>query len=406
MTKNKIERIEKIEKIYEVTSKIVVYGAGRVSHELILYLFNHLFDIKKICCILVSDEKNNPSNIQGIPVYAEKKFRELKIKDVSIIVAAFEKNSRLIYHDLSHKGYKNIAIICDTLYEELCWRNRYFYDEHLLEEQYEFALKEWYKNITGLSLNLENPVTYNEKIQWIKLYGITPLMTELTDKYQVREWIKNKIGEQYLVTSFGVWSDFKSIDLEKLPDKFVLKCTHGCAWNEIVKNKKNWNPRNAKEKFDNWININYAFRGGLQLQYKNIVPRIIAEQYLENENGELFDYKFWCFNGKVEFIMFLSERTKNLRMNNYNKEWELLPFTYNYSNSEKRIKRPEKLEEMISLAEKLAKGFPHVRVDLYLLNDGTIKFGEMTFTSCNGTCRWSNEAINKHLGKLINCCVV
>lgn len=403
MIENKINKIEKIKQIYETASKIMIYGAGRVSKELILYLSNNAFDLKKIGYVLVSSKKNNPEDIQGIPVYLEKDIRQEVKKNVLVIIAAFEKTSKYIYDDLLRSGYNDVTIICDRVYEELRWKNRYFYNEHLSENQYEFELKKWYQNATGLELDLENPVTYNEKIQWIKLHGITPLMTKLTDKYEVRGWIKKKIGEKYLVPLLGEWDDFENIKIDMLPNEFILKCTHGCAWNEIVRNKKYWDLQATKRKFDKWLNTNYAFLGGLQLQYKNIIPRIVAEQYLENEDGDLFDYKFWCFDGKVEFAMFLSNRRKGLCMNNYDKNWELLPFTYNYPNSRKVIKRPEKLEEMIKLAEKLAEGFPHVRVDLYLLNDGTIKFGEMTFTSCSGICRWSDESINKHLGNLINC---
>ncbi len=404
MIENRIKKIEEIEKFYQAASNIIIFGAGRMSKELILYLSVNAFNLKKISYILVSSKKNNPDNIQGIPVLSKQDIKEEMKKNILILIATFENISELIYYDFLQCGYYNIVRICDSLYEKLCWENLYHYNAHLSMNQYETALKEWYQNVTGFKLDLEKPMSYNEKIQWIKLHGITPIMVKLTDKYEVRRWVKNKIGEEYLIPLLGVWNNFEEIKIDMLPNEFALKCTHGCAWNEIVKDKKKWDSKAAKKKFDKWMKINYAFRGGLQLQYKDIIPRIIAEEYLENEDGDLFDYKFWCFEGKVEFIMFLSERNKGLRMNNYDNEWNLLPFTYNYSNSNKKIKRPEKLDEMIKLAEKLSEGFSHVRVDLYFLNDGTIKFGEMTFTSCNGICKWSNENINNYLGSLIKCC--
>ena len=136
-------------------------------------------------------------------------------------------------------------------------------------------------------------------------------------------------------------------------------------------------------------------------QYKDVPLKIIAEKYLENENGDLFDYKFWCFGGKVKFIMFLSNRAHGLLMDNYDLDWNLLPFTYNYPNSGHKIEKPDNLDEMIALAEKLAAGFSHLRVDFYRLNDGSIKFGEFTFTSFGGVCDWHPKEMDEILGKLI-----
>ena len=149
------------------------------------------------------------------------------------------------------------------------------------------------------------------------------------------------------------------------------------------------------------MKINYAFIGGLELQYEEIKPRIIAEEYVENEDNELFDYKFWCFNGNVEFVMFLSQRNDELKMDNFDCDWNKLSFTYDYEQSGNDIPRPSKLDEMLDIAKKLSRGFPHVRVDLYLLNNGDIKFGEMTFTSDSGICNWSDEKVNYKLGNLI-----
>lgn len=280
-----------------------------------------------------------------------------------------------------------------------------YYDEILKPSQYKRELKVWYYLIMREKLDLKNPVTYTQKIQYFKLYGVSPYITMLADKVAVRKWVEGKIGQEYLTACLGVWKSFDDIDFDKLSNRFILKCNHGAGYNEVIQNKEQIDRRELKEKFDRWMRINYAYIGGLELQYKDIRPQIIAEEYLENlEGGDLFDYKFWCFGGKVEFIMFLSGRNKKLCMNNYDKEWNLLPFTYGgHENSEKVIERPKELDKMIELAEILADGFPHVRVDLYLLNDGTIKFGEMTFTSFSGVMRWSDKNINFRLGELIDC---
>ena len=451
--------------IFSGTDNVIIFGAGRVGYALLQYIAhinNMLLD--NVYCIMVSDKKYNPDNILGIPV-CQKDAVGAK-KDAGVVIATFENAHSSILGELSQYEYRQVHAISNLLYAELrkcskdlsvdiiqntqwnkcaleriekkinflddkltnklinninrlnanivainqrtyrieaCIRNGVrTYEEILSVSEYEKELKRWYKEKTGEVLDLDNPQTYNEKIQWIKLYGVTPLMITLTDKYAVREWIKQKIGEEYLVPLLGVWDRFEDIDFQQLPQKFVLKCNHGCGWNIIVKDKSQINYMDMRRKIERWLNTNYAYCGGFQLQYKDICPKIIAEEYIENNNGDLYDYKFWCFAGKVQFIMFLSERQKWLRMNNYDKNWNLLPFTYDYPNCEKEIPRPENLDKMIQIAEELAQGFPHVRVDLYRLNDGIIKFGEMTFTSCNGVCNWSDEDINYRLGTLIN----
>lgn len=301
-----------------------------------------------------------------------------------------EYNMLKKYYNLRH------CIVCKIYKTE-------YYDETLKSSQYKHELKTWYYIVTRQKLNLKNPITYNEKIQWFKLYGVSPYITMLCDKVAVRSWIGKTIGEQYLVPLVGIWNSFDEIDFSLLPEKFVLKCNHGAGYNEVIYDKNQIDTQKLKKQFDKWMETNYAFIGGLELQYKNIKPQILAEKYMENVDGDLFDYKFWCFGGKVEFIMFLSERNKNLCMNNYDIDWNLLPFTYGgCENSEKVIQRPKNLDEMIALAEKLSQGFPHVRVDLYLCNDGSIKFGEMTFTSFGGIMRWNDNNVDTWLGSLID----
>lgn len=396
----KLETIDQLDVKLESEQKIVIYGAGRVAKILIQWLTdNRPAVLKKIKCILVRSLQNNPRELFGIPVRELNRGENLHATE--IIVATREKFQSAVFGDLADSSFFRISSISTELCDNLGFENTYYHNSHLQPHEYEKALKDWYQEIKGVPLNLDNPQTYNEKIQWIKLYGITPHITRLTDKYLVREWVKEQIGEAYLVPLLGVWNSFDEIDINALPKRFALKCNHGCDWNAIVRDKDAWDAKAAKKNFDKWIKMNFAFRGGLQLQYKDIVPKIIAEEYLENADGDLYDYKFWCFNGKVEFVMFLSERAKELRMNNYDRNWNLLPFTYDHPNTDKPVAKPEKLEEMIVLAEKLAAGFPHVRVDFYQLNDGTIKFGEMTFTSCNGRAGWSDETVNRRLGELI-----
>lgn len=315
---------------------------------------------------------------------------------VKVIIDCINKCYLWKYNLVRWIYYKKRRLIC-----KICGAENY--DQILKPWQYKHELKTWYYIISRCKLNLKNPITYNEKIQWFKLYGVTPRITKLCDKIEVRTWVKEKIGEEYLIPLLGVWDSFEEIDFDGLPERFVLKCNHGAGYNEIIYNKSEINEEELKLKFDKWLSTNYAFTGGLELQYKDIHPRILAEQYMENGEKDLYDYKFWCFGGKCKFVMFLSERNTHLCMNNYDLDWNLLPFTYGgHENSKKDIERPAKLNEMIKIAEKLAEGFPHVRVDLYLDENEQIKFGEMTFTSFSGVMRWSKPEVEYELGALMN----
>lgn len=150
------------------------------------------------------------------------------------------------------------------------------------------------------------------------------------------------------------------------------------------------------------MKVNYAYRWGMEPQYKNIKPRIIAEEYLENDDHDLYDYKIWCFGGEPKYIQFLSERNTNgLKMAFYDTQWNRQEFVYDHPRLNHEAEKPDNLDEMLEIAAKLAKDFCHVRVDLYHLNNGEIKFGEMTFTSCSGSCNWDPPEYNKILGDMI-----
>lgn len=276
----------------------------------------------------------------------------------------------------------------------------YDFYKKLSPDKYAEELALWFNRATGEILDLENPVTFNQKIQWMKLYDSSDIKTRLTDKYLVRDYIKSKVGEKYLVKLYGVYERFDDIDFSKLPNSFVLKANHGCGWNIVVKDKKTFNVNDARNKFNTWMSLNFAFKNGLELHYMNIKPKIICEEYLDN-NDDLYDYKVFCFNGKAESIMFLSERVKGLKMAFYDLNWNKLPFTYSFPKNEEEIPKPKKLDELILISEKLAEGFAYVRVDFYILNDGSLKFGELTFTSASGSCKWYPPEQNKIYGDLI-----
>jgi len=276
----------------------------------------------------------------------------------------------------------------------------YDYYKNLNPKEYQNELKKWYKNRTGKRLNLDNPQTFNDKINWIKLHDSTPIKTKLADKYEVREWVKEKIGEQYLIPLLGVWDSFDEIDFDALPNKFVLKCTHGCGWNIIVKDKSTLDLIDARSRMEHWLNVNFAFwNGGLQLHYKDILGRIIAEEYLENKDDNLFDYKIYCFGGTPKFIRYSTIKDNELVGTYYDLEWNRLPFTRKGINGSYLAEKPENLNELIDIAATLSYGFNLSRVDLYLLRDGSIKFGEITFTPNNGQYKWDQPEYDLILGQ-------
>ena len=264
------------------------------------------------------------------------------------------------------------------------------------------ALADWYFEKTGEILNLDNPQTFNEKIQWMKLYDSTQLKTRLADKYLVREWVKEKIGEEYLIPLLGVWDNFDEIDFDKLPNQFVLKCNHGCGYNIIVKDKSNFDINEARGKINSWMREDFAFKGGFEMHYSDIPHKIIAEKYIENSNNDLYDYKVWCFNGKAHYIQFLTERyIDGIKTTFYDTKWNKLDFVNFLPRDTKTNPKPEKLDLLIQLCEKLAQGFNYVRIDFYITNEGCIYFGEMTFTPASGTHDWDPKSTNLKLGQLI-----
>lgn len=274
----------------------------------------------------------------------------------------------------------------------------YDYYKNIPASRYRKELMLWYKDKIGHTFNLRNPRSYNEKIQWLKLYDSTPLKTRLADKFLVREWVKGKIGEEYLIPLLGVWESFDQVDFARLPEKFVLKANHGSGWNIRVTDKRSFNVSDARNRFHKWMNTDFAFIAGFELHYKDIRPRIIAEQYLGN--GDLPDYKVMCFNGRPHYVWVDSGRYSDHKRDVFDLEWNLQPFTIHHPNSETAPERPQNLSLMIKLAEILCEGFSHVRVDFYEM-DGKVYFGEMTFTSESGIEKFSSEEYDLLLGNLI-----
>lgn len=277
---------------------------------------------------------------------------------------------------------------------------KYLYLKNMPSSRYQLFLKKEYKKRTGMELNIEKPQTFTKKIQYSKLYDSTYLKTILADKYLVREWVSNKIGSEYLIPLLGVWDNYSEVDFETLPESFVLKTNHGAGTNLIVENKNLINHFKEKIKFDRSLNRNYAYMGGLELHYKDIVPKIIAEEYIEDSTGELNDYKFLCFDGKPYYCWVDIGRYSSHYRNTYDMNWNLQPWNYNqYTNYPTEIPKPKNFEKMVNIATILSEDFSHVRVDLYNV-DSKIYFGEMTFTSEAGFASFYPSEYDYKIGEL------
>lgn len=262
-------------------------------------------------------------------------------------------------------------------------------------------LERFYHGLLNKKLNLDNPKTFNEKLQWLKLYDRKDIYTTMVDKYSVKEYVAGIIGEQYIIPTLGVWEKFDQINFDNLPNQFVLKCTHDSGGLVVCRDKSVFNKEEARKKINKSLQRNFYY-SGREWPYKNVPPRIIAEEYMEDsQSKELRDYKFFCFNGKVKFL-YLSQGLENhntARISFVTLDWKVAPFhRKDYPPFEQLPPKPKNFEEMIKLAEILSKGIPHARIDFYDVND-KILFGEITLFSGSGFTEYTPEIWDKKIGE-------
>lgn len=251
----------------------------------------------------------------------------------------------------------------------------------------------------GKKLNLDNPQTFNEKLQWLKLNDRNPLYIKLVDKYEVREYVSNKIGKQYCIPLIGVWENVEDIEVSKLPNKFVLKCTHGSGCNIICTDKTKLDIKKCKNKLNKWMKRNW-FWFGREWPYKNVKPRIICEKFISDKDTTPDDYKVLCFNGKAQLIEVHIDRFNNHTQDFYDINWNKTRISQDGIVSDKIYDKPKQLETMIKLSEKIAKDMIHVRVDWFIVND-KLYFGEITFYDGAGFDPFDNEEDDYLIGSWI-----
>ena len=237
-----------------------------------------------------------------------------------------------------------------------------------------------YKTKFGKKLDWQNPKTFNEKLQWLKVYDRRPEYTIYVDKYKVREYISKTIGEEYLIPLLGVWGNPDEIDFDKLPNQFVLKCNHDSAGLCICKNKSTFNIETAKQKLRNSLRRDYSIESR-EWPYKNVPRKIIAEKYMEDfEQKELRDYKFFCFDGNLKAMFIATDRFNNkeeTKFDFFDMDFNHLNLKHGHPNANIPPQKPKNFELMKELAKKLSNGIPQIRIDFYEIN-GKVFFGEMT----------------------------
>lgn len=263
------------------------------------------------------------------------------------------------------------------------------------------AVVRYYKKKSGGRIvDVENPVLFSEKMQWYKLHHHDPLMQVVANKYTVRDYI-GRIGYGHLLNGlYGVYTNVNDIDFDKLPNQFVLKGTHGSGFNIIVKDKSQLNIHRAKMLMRSWLRQHIAW-SGREWVYEKMPRHIIAEKYLEDETGELRDYKFYCFNGKPAFMQLeVGRGTSHNTRNFYDMDWELMPFGKELPHNPNLIvPKPQRFEEMKQIASDLCKPFQYVRVDLYQVG-GKVYFGELTFFPAGGAPDFVPAEYDAYVGKM------
>lgn len=299
------------------------------------------------------------------------------------------------------KRYLNslYKVITNKDYRFLILSGQGFYD-NMDDEAY---LKRKYRACMGKELNLGSPQTFNEKLQWLKLHDRKPEYTTMVDKYAVKKYVADIIGEEYIIPTLGVWNHFDEIDFDKLPNQFVLKCTHDSGGIVICKDKNKLDLKLAKKKMEKCLKRNYYW-SSREWPYKDVKPRIIAEQYIEDNNKEGFltDYKFFCFNGKMKCMyVSVNSHTAKQKIQFFDRNYNLLPIRRDdYLVFDEIPKKPNHLDDMIKIAEQLSRNIPHTRIDFYYIQN-RIYFGEITFFTGSGFIPFSEKKWDYKLGSWI-----
>lgn len=267
----------------------------------------------------------------------------------------------------------------------------------------QYLIKEWSIYNKG-KLDLENPKTFNEKLQWLKLHDRKTEYARMVDKAAAKDYVAEKIGEEYVIPTLGVWNSFDEIDFDKLPNQFVLKCTHDSGGLAICRDKSKWDKQKARKTIEASLKTKYFYRHR-EWPYKDLKPRILAEKYMQEDGKQdLTDYKFFCFNGKPRFLYVSAglEDHETAQISFLNLDWSPAAFKRkDYRVFEVLPEKPKNWEKMLKISEILSKGIPFLRVDLYEIK-GRVYFGELTFTPCAGMIPFDPPSADMDIGKMLD----
>lgn len=256
-----------------------------------------------------------------------------------------------------------------------------------------------YRSVFGRRIDWENPKTYSEKLQWLKIHDRNPQYPLMVDKYEVKKYVADILGNEYIIPNLGVWENADDIDFDLLPEKFVLKCTHDSGSVVICKDKGSLNINQVRKLLNRHLRKS-AYWLGREWPYRSVKPRIIAEPYLEDEDEQLKDYKFMCFSGQMKCCFVFSDRYEGsgLKLNVYDRNWELMKMGRKYTKTKENLKQPKNYALMIEFAELLSGHIPFVRVDFYEAQ-GKVYFGELTFFPNSGFTAFEPEEWDLILGE-------
>lgn len=297
---------------------------------------------------------------------------------------------------------KKVMMALKEPWRIVVWLNKYCIG-HLIPDK--IYLKVLYRGVFHTRLNIKNPKTFNEKLQWLKLHDRKSIYTLIADKYEAKKYVADIIGEEHIIPTLGVWSNFDEINIDALPSRFVLKCTHDSGNVVIVNDKKEFDKENARRKLVKGLETNY-FWGEREWQYKDIKPRLMAEDHLWTLCGdqEIIDYKIYCFNGKPVYILVCTERfaSTGLRFTFFDTEWNRMPFEWEgRPKSDKNLEKPQNLDKMLQIAEKLSANMNFLSVDLYSVGD-RVFFGELTLHPGGGFNVFKSVEWDNIMGDLID----
>lgn len=386
------------------TGIVCLFGCGEIgstwAYDLLMAMGFH------INCYCDNNKEENIEIKNGIKTISLETLYSFK-DEVLVFITVGDKHHNGIRNQLERNGIHNIIetgffflqTFIESLLEindkELCKQfNCILDDAEYIRKKFEYRM--------GYSFNMDSPKTFNEKIQWLKLFDRNPDYVQMVDKYEVKRYVADKIGPEYIIPTLGLYDTFDEIEFEKFPRKFVLKCTHDSGGIFLCKDKSCFDRDRAKFFLENRLKRNYYW-ACREWPYKDVKPRIIAEEYMcDDLNDELIDYKFMCFNGEPKMIFTCSERFEGggLKVTFFDLAWNKMDFERHYPSSYKKIEKPQNLELMIKLAKRLSNGILFVRVDFYEIR-GQVYFGEMTFFPGSGMEEFSPIEWDYTLGEWI-----